>query len=754
MKANEKGGHSLLTILMTSVFSIYFIIIVLTTSIRLFIEYQAAEKEIYKEMESIIETFKDPLSESLWEFNDILLSSTVKGIMKNPIITGVEVNSFFGELKKAKGVFKKKNGEFYNLEDGKNIKIKKSESKEIIAFNFKISRKDSSKKGKKVIVGKGSFYSSRAFIKERIWLSFTYILLSELIKTISIFIFFLLAFKKFLGTPLEKLTSSIEKINLDKLDNKPIKVFEKNEGGRELTIFQDSFNKMKKDLKETHDSLKDYSSSLEEKVEDRAKDLKNLLENLGQGFMVFDKEGIIQPGCSNVTLQFFGCDPTNKSFSEVLQYKKESKFALDSWIKNVWKGKISFREMAPLAPKSFEKYERFIELEYRPIYIEEKGKSKKLEKIICIASDKTKERELEKIADNKKSQAHMVLKIISDRFGFKSMIREVKRNIVEIKRDIIEKNEKIDLKNMFRIMHTSKGAFSSYSMLELANLAHRFEDQILEIEKNKINLDEDSKTFNNLRVKINYLEEKLEIFLEENKVILDGGDESEIGHGQEKLLEKFKKFIIDKEGIESKIYKDFTVDFYSKKISECFERFIPIVNELEERLGKSIELKIDSSSLRINYHFYESFILSCVHIFRNCADHGIESAEERIESGKKPKGYISIRFKKVMNDKIQIAIKDDGRGISPKKIKEIVISKDILSAKEANNLPDAKILQLIFHEEFSSKDEVTEFSGRGVGLSAVLVEVKKLDGNILVASKEGSGTSFIISLPLKNDENS
>ena len=749
MKSSPKEGHSLSTILMTSVFSIYFIIIVLTTSFRLFVEYQTAEKEIYSEMESIIETFKDPLSESLWEFNDTLLNSTVIGIMKNPIIKGVNVISFFGDLKIVKGIFKKKNGDFYRSVEGKNIKINKPESKEIVAFNFKILRKDAGKKGKKVIVGKGSFYSSRAFIKEKIWRTFTYILLSELIKTISIFIFFLLAFKKFLGNPLEKLTSSIEKIDLDKLDDEPIKVFEKNEGGRELTIFQDSFNKMKKNLKETHDSLKDYSSSLEEKVENRAKDLKNLLENLGQGFMVFDKDGTVQPGCSNVTLQFFGCDPTNKKFSEVLQYKKDAKVALESWIKNVWKGKISFKEMAPLGPKSFEKFERFIELEYRPIFIEEKGRSKRLEKIICIASDKTKERELESLADTEKSQAHMVLKITSDKNGFKSMIREVKRNITDIKRDIIEKNEKIDLKNIFRIMHTSKGAFSSYSMKELANLAHRFEDQILEIENSKINLDENSKLFNNLRVKINYLEEKLENFLEQNKVILEGSDESGSGYGQDNLLEKFKKFILDKEGSESKIYKDFMGDFFLKKISECFDRFIPIVKELEERLDKSIDLKIESSPIKINYQFYEPFILSCIHIFRNCADHGIEASEERIESGKKPKGYISIRFKKVMNDKIQIAIKDDGRGITPKKIKEIVINKDILSAKEANNLPDAKILQLIFHEEFSSKDEVTEFSGRGVGLSAVLQEVKKLDGNILVASKEGAGTSFMISLPLK-----
>ena len=748
METSPKGGHSLSTILMTSVFSIYFIIIVLTTSIRILVEYQNAEKEIYKEMESIIETFRDPLSESLWEFNDLLLSSTVNGIMKNPIIKGVEVRSFFGDLKKIRGITKNSDGEFYNSLDGKNIKINETDSEEIIAFNFKILHKDAGKKGKRVLVGKGSFYSSRLFIKEKIWRTFTYILLSEFIKTISIFIFFIWIFKKILGDPLKKLTSSIERIDLNEIDSEPIKVFEKNEGGRELTIFQDSFNKMKKDLKETHESLRDYSSSLEDKVENRAKDLKNLLENLGQGFMVFNKEGIVQPGCSNVTLQLFGCDPTNKKFSEVLQYKKDDKLSLDSWIKNAWKGKISFREIAPLAPKSFEKLERFIELEYRPIYNEKKGAEKKLERVICIASDKTKERELEKIADKEKSQAHMILKIISDKNGFNSMIREVKRNISDIKRDIIEKNEKIDLKNIFRIMHTSKGAFSSYSMKELANLAHRFEDQILKIENNDINLDEDSRMFNNLRTKINYLEEKLENFLEENKMVLEGGAESGNGVKEEQLIEKFKQFILKREGDKSKIYQDFTGEFYSKKISECFERFIPIVKELEERLGKPITLKIEQSPIIVNFQFYEPFILSCIHIFRNCADHGIEDTEERIANGKEVKGLITVRFKKVMNDKIQIAIKDDGRGITPKKIKEVVISKDILSAKEVNNLPDSKILQLIFHEEFSSKDEVTEFSGRGVGLSAVMEEVKKLNGNILVASKDGSGTSFMISLPL------
>ena len=186
---------------------------------------------------------------------------------------------------------------------------------------------------------------------------------------------------------------------------------------------------------------------------------------------------------------------------------------------------IPFKELAPLAPKSFEKQKKYIELEYRPIFVEKEGSVKKLEKVICISSDKTKEREFKKMADKERSHVNMVLKILSDRSGFKSMIREVKRNISEIKLDIIEKNERVDLKNIFRIMHTSKGAFSSYSMVDLTTLAHKFEDQILKMEQAEINIDENSNLFNNLRTKISFLDEKLENFLEENKVLL-GDDEN------------------------------------------------------------------------------------------------------------------------------------------------------------------------------------------------------------------------------------
>ena len=206
---------------------------------------------------------------------------------------------------------------------------------------------------------------------------------------------------------------------------------------------------------------------------------------------------------------------------------------------------------------------------------------------------------------------------------------------------------------------------------------------------------------------------------------------------------------MEKSGEESNIYKDFLRDFYSKKISDCFKRFTPILKELEEKLSKVIELKIEESPIQINYQLYEAFILSCVHIFRNCADHGIEPVEERLEAGKPTTGNISIRFKKIGKSKIQIAIKDDGKGITPGRIKKIAIKKGILTIKDAENLPDAKILQLVFHEDFSSKEEVTEFSGRGVGLGAVMEEVKKLKRQYYGGLKRGgSGTSFMISLPL------
>ena len=227
MISNLKKEYSLSTILMASVFSIYFIIIILTTSIQLVLDYRNAERSTYREINSLIDVFKEPLSESIWEFNDILLSSTLKGIMKNPLLKGVEVRSVSGRLKKKRGVFKNKLGGYSILENEKEKQLKKSEYSEFMDFEFPLFHRDPNQKDKKVLVGRGVFYSSRYFISKKIRTTFFSILISELIKTITIFIFFLWAFRRFLENPLGKLIGAVEKIDFENLDSRPIEVLEK-----------------------------------------------------------------------------------------------------------------------------------------------------------------------------------------------------------------------------------------------------------------------------------------------------------------------------------------------------------------------------------------------------------------------------------------------------------------------------------------------------------------------------------------------
>ena len=110
-----KIRNSLSTIVLKSVLSIYILVTFITMVIQLFMEYKSIEKNIYQDLKAQVEVFQESLSESLWEFNDILLESTVKGIYKIPIIEGVKVSSLSGSLSKKIGVWKNQKGEYFLL---------------------------------------------------------------------------------------------------------------------------------------------------------------------------------------------------------------------------------------------------------------------------------------------------------------------------------------------------------------------------------------------------------------------------------------------------------------------------------------------------------------------------------------------------------------------------------------------------------------------------------------------------------------
>jgi chemotaxis protein histidine kinase CheA/AmiR/NasT family two-component response regulator len=174
-----------------------------------------------------------------------------------------------------------------------------------------------------------------------------------------------------------------------------------------------------------------------------------------------------------------------------------------------------------------------------------------------------------------------------------------------------------------------------------------------------------------------------------------------------------------------------------------------IVNELTQKLNKKCQITFNKGNfVEVDTPIIELLKATFTHILRNALDHGIESPDERIASGKTDTGQIDVYYEKLENKTFKVEIKDNGRGIIQSKLKKVLIEKNILSEEQVSALNEHQINQMIFVDGLSTKDAVSDISGRGVGISAVKDDIEKIGGSLVVESKEGAGTKFTITLPL------
>ncbi len=179
-------------------------------------------------------------------------------------------------------------------------------------------------------------------------------------------------------------------------------------------------------------------------------------------------------------------------------------------------------------------------------------------------------------------------------------------------------------------------------------------------------------------------------------------------------------------------------------LSLIFDILPKTVRNLSMELKKEIILKINGGNIKVEKKVFDSLSTILIHILRNSVDHGIEKPEERLEKGKERKGKIKIEAY-LKKGKIFIEISDDGRGINWKKLKEKAVSLGLM--KKGKKASKDELKSFLFYSGFSTKDDITEISGRGVGLDVVYETVKKLNGNIELKSKDGKGTTIILSFP-------
>jgi two-component system, chemotaxis family, sensor kinase CheA len=182
-------------------------------------------------------------------------------------------------------------------------------------------------------------------------------------------------------------------------------------------------------------------------------------------------------------------------------------------------------------------------------------------------------------------------------------------------------------------------------------------------------------------------------------------------------------------------------------VEQLFRRFPRMVRDVAKQCGKEVGLVMSGQETDLDKSLLDVIAEPMTHLVRNAVSHGIESAEERVRNGKPARGTIHLTSYHHGNQVI-VEITDDGAGIDAQKVKAKAVEKGLLTAEEADRLGEAEILALIFRPGFSTADEITEVSGRGVGLDVVQTVLHRMKGSVEIETRVGQRTTFRLKLPL------
>ena len=189
------------------------------------------------------------------------------------------------------------------------------------------------------------------------------------------------------------------------------------------------------------------------------------------------------------------------------------------------------------------------------------------------------------------------------------------------------------------------------------------------------------------------------------------------------------------------------IDLTMLPVSTVFDTFPRAVRDLSRSFGKDVELTMTGGSTELEKRVIEKMADPLVHLVRNAIDHGLESPEERVRAGKAPAGSLSIAAEQHGN-RVHITVRDDGRGIDPDAVRAAAVRKGLGTVNDLAQWTNERLFNLIFEPGFSTRTEVTDVSGRGVGMDVVRVVADGLGGFVRVQSEAGRGTSVILDLPL------
>lgn len=496
-----------------------------------------------------------------------------------------------------------------------------------------------------------------------------------------------------------------------------------------------------KELEKARAELEDYSKNLEVKVAERTAELsslnqlmKALLDSLGQGFFIFNQAGDVLEIASKACETTLETDPRGKKIWSVLGLTEKQVPGFQKWTTTLFAEMLPFEDLAPLGPPRFPHSQgKEIELQYYPMRTETGA----MHGVVVVATDITSLVQAQREAEFERAHASMILKLLENRRQVASFIRESEAMLKELSNEIQKPG--LDSELTFRLLHTLKGGAATFSVKEFADHCHTAETLLSEY-----------KSFQNQQTKEALSKQCLELsplfekFLKDNEMVL-GNMQKLAERWVEAPASKLSDFAEVHLGFSSlaKSRQAFQESFLFEPASSHFTHYNEVMQNVAERLGKVIApIRFANPEFKLLPEPYENLFGTMIHAFRNAADHAIETPDVRQERGKPEAGQITVKFERKENDVI-FCIQDDGGGIDPARIRSKLQSMGVSTEGET----DEQTVQHIFDSQFSTRDVVTDLSGRGVGMDAIQKAAAALGGKAWVNTQLGKGTELFVQVP-------
>lgn len=434
------------------------------------------------------------------------------------------------------------------------------------------------------------------------------------------------------------------------------------------------------------------------------------------------------------------CKPDGQLIWDVLKLPENKVEGFKKWMQTLFMEMLPFEDLACLGPETYpHTKERNIALEYHPL----RSNEGVMEGVVVVASDITSLVEAQKQAEREKEHAKLIIHMIKSKREIHRFIQEAQGLLGQVRDEVSKDDGPYDTEELFRSLHTLKGGAALFSIKDVAEACHQAEGLLAEL---KVSWTHPG--FIALRGKCFEVEEFFHKFLDQTKEILGSSnmpEERQIEVAISKLNHIARKVgSLPGGGV---VAQELLLELAMEPVAGFIEPYNDVMLRVAEQTDKMVSpLKIHNGNIMVIPEIYSGLFSTFVHAFRNAVDHGIEMPDHRVDIGKPAEGQVDVTFSLNHNSPgsyLLVQIKDDGGGIDPARIREKLTGKGLDASAET----DQQIIQHIFDSQFSTREQVTDISGRGVGMDAIKVAAEELGGRVWVESTVGQGSTLFVEVP-------